>query len=815
LTAFLLREPPFRKLLCFRGASHTETSPLEFPMDGNASVPSWSSAFTEEELRMINELQARMVASPQKPNTPPLGQKALDVLADLQISCLTIAEECSKPENFTESKWPLRTTCIYQGMKTCMKWDSEVGDFVGNCLDSISVQLDDVMASAICNSKKRPKNEHLWASFVIRDMKRVIDSIGHQCEALVRQRIADASYIRLGRVYAWAREQRNADMEDEQLVTSANQLRSRLRCRLARLVWLTRASKRRARSHPILTSMKHELLRIRTHTMGQLCSERTAAMGPTETPSLRLDKEESSEAALRRVIPSQLYGILEQLIDKLTVVFLELPPQVPGVCISENLEDLTLRREFLKQLITRTILGFYDHLDASVNIETHAEDGAGDRNPGSASPLVFPQEMDSAESDAEAVDEAKTGPGARSSTSSLNPALVQAALDGFDHHRYASRKRAMPTTISVFQEEDRLASDAVADSRIPRIDTTRENDQTEEILSVLRRPTVPVVTAESSGEEATCQNHIEAGSKQSRKATPLCRSSTSPVRVSSSSNRPSGKVECSQSNAPKNKSFRSLRTRDSRTPSDNSFSEGEVLSDSEEERADSVSEVEEPVTDLGEKTNVDIEEEEAEELIRMVNEQLRDRTPASDIDLTELEIMDEWAPPTSSMVVASRTETESSQPEISAPEVEQLSAEEQAALEEVTRKIAEIVDNALNECGKGLDELVLCAEQNAPIMKDSIHAESQPLVLSEDTEASIERTASAFKEHVTSVLTNLLHAIPLMADGTNGSVIKLPSAKKPDAAPPAVITGRRGSRLMGMLRAYQQDAVKRMSSSAK
>ncbi|VDP90793.1 unnamed protein product [Echinostoma caproni] len=273
------------------------------------------------------------------------------------------------------------------------------------------------------------------------------------------------------------------------------------------------------------------------------------------------------------------------------------------------------------------------------------------------------------------------------------------------------------------------------------------------------------------------------------------------------------------------RSNRSLRTRHSRTPSEVSYSEGEVLSDSDEDRdgASSVGEANEVVPELlGEKTNVEGQDEErAAEIIQLVHNQFRDATPVSDIDLTELEIMDEWATPAAAAAAAAaaanskRTDTE---PEETAAEQNGSMANtitdsgELTKLNETNQRLSELISEAVVTCGHDMDRLVLEANQSKIALTSSAEAKQSSTLtpqihLSEDVEASIERTASAFKEHVTSVLANLLHAVPT---GSESGGVKT-NVKRP--VPRPVVCGRRGSRLLGMLQAYRPDAAKRLSNS--
>ncbi|KAA3671476.1 uncharacterized protein DEA37_0008394, partial [Paragonimus westermani] len=557
-----------------------------------------------------------------------------------------------------------------------------LSSLTNDLVQSVRSQLDDVVQNVLLTSHYGLRNGHLWASFFTRDLERAIRSTIQQCTNMIEQRCGSAAYIQLGRVYAWARAPTKSTLDEEEEkeepAQHMNHLRARLRRRLSRLVWLSRAGKRRARSHPLLISLRHELLRIRTRATGRLLSDRTAAMGPTPLGNYRKltfallsrenfndpfllsrslhDKEhfhsiftvtshpslheEDSDTSLRQVVPSSFYPAFEQLIEKVTDLFLQLPSQIPGISVTDDFHFRSDRKQCWRALISRTVLEFYTHSDA--------DEGMLDIHPFSAE-----EKADSLESEPEELEQQNPDSTVQKPVFQLNPALVQAALDRFDHHSHANRKRAMPTSMDTY-EDDRLASDKLTDS-VPTV----VDGQEEEILEALRRPVVPALKAITDLQLNETGN--VSNSKESAKELTEPNDNEIPVEDPPpvlTAVVVTGTPRAGSAGSSKRESRRSLRTRRSRTPSENSFSEGEVLSDSEEERADSVEQMEDKVEEIGERINADIEEEEAEALIRMVNEQLRDATPASDIDLTELEIMDEWAPPSSSLLVAPRTDND-------------------------------------------------------------------------------------------------------------------------------------------------------------
>ncbi|TPP66539.1 hypothetical protein FGIG_10954 [Fasciola gigantica] len=127
-------------------------------------------------------------------------------------------------------------------------------------------------------------------------------------------------------------------------------------------------------------------------------------------------------------------------------------------------------------------------------------------------------------------------------------------------------------------------------------------------------------------------------------------------------------------------------------------------------------------------------------------------------------------------------------------------------------RLSELISQVVTSCKEDLDRLLSDCDQSDELVIQSDDSAKPPSINSElhlpaEIEASIERTTSSFKEHVTSVLANLLHAVPNIAD-PNDTLVTI---KRQQVRP--VVCGKRGARLLGMLKSYQQDVAKRMSSS--
>ncbi|KAF6771319.1 hypothetical protein AHF37_10380 [Paragonimus kellicotti] len=102
-------------------------------------------------------------------------------------------------------------------------------------------------------------------------------------------------------------------------------------------------------------------------------------------------------------------------------------------------------------------------------------------------PFSAEEKADSLESETDELEQQNPDSTVQKPIYQLNPALVQAALDRFDHHSHANRKRAMPTAMDTY-EDDQLASDKLTDS-VPTV----VDGQGEDILEALRRPVAPAV----------------------------------------------------------------------------------------------------------------------------------------------------------------------------------------------------------------------------------------------------------------------------------------------------------------------------------
>ncbi|KAA0187553.1 hypothetical protein FBUS_01962 [Fasciolopsis buskii] len=699
-----------------------------------------------------------------------------------------------------------------------------------NIVSPLSYTFDFLVMMVSCmHWKTSERDKRLLTSFVLRDLEQAVRAVRQRCVERLEQRFC-YSTIRLGHIYAWARDSSSLG-ENSESTRDAKQLKRRIRNKLSRLVLLCRAGKRLVRSHPVLASMRHELLRIRTQLTGWV---RTAAMGPTNPALSQLsDWEDNTDEVLRRFVPSHLCSAFCQLIDQLTDLLLELPTQVPGISVPATRSPSELdRRSHWHSVVVQTVLHFYNNHDSWAGIDLQLEDPVGELlTPEKALALVTCSSDDSDSNDEGNQPKSTTQSDGHKVVKTIDPSIVQAILDRFDHqNRGNTRKRHFSGTDDQFDEESQPA---------PKLTKSTNNnnlvsldDSLERIPSVVgsqmeskrsdRSPecSVPVdhhdadFPGSPDSKETTSVSHLNT-STTTEQSTPPQFVDTSLVCLSATKEVPeSTEAESQLPGTKTRRSNRSLRTRRSRTPSEASYSEGEVLSDSEEDRdgTSSVGEANELVPELlGEKTNAEGQDDErAAEIIQLVHNRMRDATPVSDIDLTELEIMDEWATPATTVVTTNnkRADTDSQETTEQDPPNE-TNGEQCEIVEQMNERLSEMISQVVTSCGQDLDRLLTHGDQpeNSNVQLSDSTESSQltsAIQLPAEIEASIERTTSAFKEHVTSVLANLLHAVPNPADPNGTPVI---------VRPQPVVCGRRGARLLGMLKSYQQDVAKRMSSA--
>uniref|UniRef100_A0A095B2N8 Uncharacterized protein n=1 Tax=Schistosoma haematobium TaxID=6185 RepID=A0A095B2N8_SCHHA len=590
-------------------------------------------------------------------------------------------------------------------------------NIVSKAVKKLSCELDQVVS----HTYSRPDSANLRITSIIRDFEKTVTDMCNQYSAHVSKLRNPLSSIKLGSVYAWAREQSGANFNDLQMCSDLRKNRLRLCQKLSRLVRLSKSSKEQSQRHPLLVSLRHDLTKIRLRATGKVF---------TEKPVIITLPSDSTFASFEKpIIQSKLAVVFERLADQITDLLLPISHLIPGISIVKCADDAAKRRENLRAQVILAIHGFYCHFNEITEENTY--EFKQNNSVMNDDPMNGSYDL-SDRSESSSDDDDITGV---KLLAQLSPAIVQASLDRFDHFNWNKQKQRSSSNRS---KEQTMELQSINNIRQPTssyvkslnikekmklIQSTMDNGNVEKLIETnsegqlnndvsMESDSEIIRTEEDEIEEKEIEenNRIDTDEEKHNKTIQHFNKSTK-----SHSN--SSKV--SSSGFTRKHTNRSLRLRHSRTPSDASCSEGEVLSDTEEDHDltdnDVVDEkdivaVQEKVKSISE-TNCDHNEN----LVRLVHNSLQANTPISDVDLTELEIMDEWGPPTS--------------------------------------------------------------------------------------------------EHINSVLTNLLHTASISKSSNDESkshsqrISTITSARRQHAP------SRRGSRLRGMLLAYQQDAVKKRLSS--
>ncbi|CAH8499704.1 unnamed protein product [Schistosoma margrebowiei] len=700
--------------------------------------------------------------------------------------------------------------------------DRHSENIVSKAVKKLSCELDQVVS----HTYSRPDSANIRITSIIRDFeKTVTDMCNHYSGHVSKLRNHPLSSIKLGSVYAWAREQSGANFNDHQICSDLRKNRLRLCQKLSRLVRLSKSSKEQSQRHPLLVSLRHDLTKIRLRATGKVF---------TEKPVITTLPSDSTFASFEKpIIQSKLAVVFERLADQITDLLLPISHLIPGISIVKCADDAAKRRENLRAQVILAIHGFYCHFNEITEDNTY--EFKQNNSVMNDDPMNGSYDL-SDRSESSSDDDDITG---AKLVAQLSPAIVQASLDRFDHFNWNKQKQRsssnrskeqtmelqsinnirQPTSSYVkslnVKEKMKLTQSTMDNGNVEKlIETNVEGRLNNDISMESDSEIIRTEEDEIKGKETEENNRIDADKEKHNKTIQHFNKSTK-----SHSN--SSKV--SSSGFTRKHTNRSLRLRHSRTPSDASCSEGEVLSDTEEDHDltdnDVVDEkdivaVQEKVKSISE-TNCDHNEN----LVRLVHNSLQANTPISDVDLTELEIMDEWGPPTS----VNRLDTSIALSDISLPAEKELNL----ITTDEDDKITDLFNESLEFCAKHLHDLIIIAETNCHLMRKpikinkqndinqtTINNQLQPnFCLSSELEASIDRTATAFKEHINSVLTNLLHTASISKSSNDGSKSRSQRTSTITSARRQNAPSRRGSRLRGMLLAYQQDAVKKRLSS--
>nr|CAH8838134.1 unnamed protein product [Trichobilharzia regenti] len=824
--------------------------------------------------------------------------------------------ESRKWANFVYPKEAVRLT-----PGSCLV-DPHFNSFVCKAVGELCIKLDEIIGEAL-----HPEYGSVRISAIVRDLERKVGNIYSQfTEKGSKITNQPPVSIKLGSVYAWAREQSGVDFNGLQMCSDLRRNRLRLCRKLCRLVRLSKSSKQRSKSHPLLSSLKHDLMKIRSRAAGKVFSEKPVTLTSHTLVSAKPIRftEDPFVSFEKPIIQSKLAIIFDKLADQITDLLLPISHLIPGISIVKSADDIGKRRENLRTQIVLAIQGFYCHFN-----ETTTDGDNDDNDPSMDDPMNGSSTMpDPSESSSD--DEDITG---AKLAVQMNPAIVQASLDRYDHFNWNKQKkfssiRAKEQAIDQFSSgytsrqqgslfksrckielsepiihntEEVSAVPAAAVAVATTATTTMTTTTTSQVNQCiddgnLNRTTdiegesndVPMDAVHHEGTEEKDESKIERsegakgegeeeekeeGQQHQQQDEQLSEEQEHQQQQELEEENAESHTSPKHSNDNKLTEIsrktlnRSLRSRHSHTPTDTSCSEGEVLSDTEEDQElsdqhhhrhrhhdDHVNDPDQQnkdndvvVVGVHEKVKAIDSENQNEDLIRFTTCHQHDPlesssraetgttttttetapsttttiiAPMNDVNLTELEIMNEWAQPTT---ISTANPSDISLSEINLPSDESTDANTSNSTTNIddgddeNDEIRNIFNESLEFCAINLQELISQAEANSNRFISKVNRNASdhrmnstnqwPIVsISPELEASIERTASAFKEHVTSVLANLLHAVPGQFSSSKSEAADT-KLRNPRVSRRQPIIARRGSRLRGMLLAYQKDTV--------
>ncbi|CAH8472706.1 unnamed protein product [Schistosoma turkestanicum] len=808
-------------------------------------------------------------------------------------------------------------------MRVKLTLDRHSANIVSRAVKNLSHELDQVVSQTF----NHPDYAKTRIKSIMRDFENTVADLCNQYskQATMAKNFPSLSSIKLGSVYAWAREQSVAKFNDLQMCPELRKTRLRLCRKLSRLVRLSKSSKQRGQSHPLLVSLRHDLMKIRSRATGKVFIDKPVIMTlPSDTTFVASEKP---------IIQSKLAVVFEKLADQITDLLLPISHLIPGISIIKHADDAAKCRENLRTQVMLALQGFYSHYE-DINEEGNTyefkqnnsfinRDGdIDDDDPMNGNYDPF----DKFESSSD--DNDLTG---EKLTVHLNPAIIQASLDRYDHFNWNKHKQQQSTSNRSKEHttEQQSTNNSLRQSTLKSVklsnlkekieliqptmnnvidekpieanvevqfnnnhnnnisiesesQLTRTNEHNEEIRRGREEGDNQITDNNHENQYIKSIEHFSKSIKSSHSNSKVSSTSSSGSNSSnanhSSSNSGSSSSSVSSSKSSKikiksssrNNGFtrkrtnrRSLRLHHHHhhhdhycTPSDNtSCSEGEVLSDSEDEDHhyrhhltdnDCLDEKEE-IVDIREKLELITETDKTttnnhnnsnnsnpnEDLVRFMEVTTTAattfpdalqmmNTSNSEIDMTELEIMDEWGLTTTTTATTlsmNRLDTSTTAlSDISLPV-----DKKELKLISIDNEITNLFNESLEFCAKNLHDLILQVENNCHLIGNTNeHKTNNELVqwkicLPPDLEARIERTATAFKEHIDSVLNNLLHTTASNCKSSSNDKRKSHSHQRVSTTAAAArrqqAASRRGSRLRGMLLAYQQDAVKKRMSS--
>ncbi|CAH8500677.1 unnamed protein product [Schistosoma bovis] len=600
-----------------------------------------------------------------------------------------------------ESKKNFNSVTAFGGGKSKVRITSGVysvdlhsKNIVSKAVKKLSCELDQVVS----HTYSRPDSANLRITSIIRDFEKTVTDMCNQYSAHVSKLRNPLSSIKLGSVYAWAREQSGANFNDLQMCSDLRKNRLRLCQKLSRLVRLSKSSKEQSQRHPLLVSLRHDLTKIRLRATGKVF---------TEKPVIITLPSDSTFASFEKpIIQSKLAVVFERLADQITDLLLPISHLIPGISIVKCADDAAKRRENLRAQVILAIHGFYCHFNEITEENTY--EFKQNNSVMNDDPMNGSYDL-SDRSESSSDDDDITGV---KLLAQLSPAIVQASLDRFDHFNWNKQKQ--------------------------RSSSNRSKEQTMELQSInnIRQPTSSYVKSLNIKEKMKLiQSTMDNGNVEKLIETNSEGQLNNDVSMESDS---------------------------------------EIIQTEEDE-------IEEKETEENNRINTD--QEKHNKTIQHFNKSTKSHSNSSkDLITTDGDKND---------------------------------------------KITDLFNESLEFCAKHLHDLIILAETNCHLMRKPIDINKQNDInqtkinnqlqsnfcLSSELEASIDRTATAFKEHINSVLTNLLHTASISKSSNDESkshsqrISTITSARRQHAP------SRRGSRLRGMLLAYQQDAVKKRLSS--
>ncbi|KAK4469448.1 hypothetical protein MN116_006593 [Schistosoma mekongi] len=698
--------------------------------------------------------------------------------------------------------------------------DRHSASLVSKAVKNLYDELDQVILCTL----RHPGIGKMRMTSIIQNLERTVRDLCDQYLEKASAVIGHASVpsIKLGSVYAWAREQSGVNFNNLQMCSDLRRNRLRLCRKLCRLVRLSKSSKQRNQSHPALVDLRHDLMKIRSRATTAKISTGKPVFPSSDNAFVSFDKP---------IVQSKLATVFSKLTDQITDLLLPISHLIPGISIVKSADDAAKRRESLRAQVLLAIQGFYSHFNETTEDSIYefkqSNSVHDDENPVNQI-YDLSDSFDSGSDDIDIF-------GSKLSVK-LNPAAVQASLDRYDHFNWNKQKQRCSLNRSkehiVEQQSTNLQQPT---SKCVKSPTTRGKVELTELTldnTNIKRPIetnneVQLITDVSmeSDSEVTRTEEDEKHEETNQPDDYQEKSNNSEYfNKSTTRSHSNSKVS---SGFTRKHAKRSLRLRHSRTPSDASCSEGEVLSDTEEDHdlTDNDDLVEADDVGVHEKMKSISVTDCQNDLVRLMHDPLKADTPISDVDLTELEIMDEWGLPTVSSST-NRLDTSIALSDISLP-AEELKIDSKGKLNEMKLRndaeLTQLFNESLEFCAKHLHDLIIQAESglinkfNDTIVPTTMPNQLQSTIcLSPELEASIERTSTAFKEHINSVLTNLLHTASSCKSSSkllNGNSKSHNQHASATAARRQQMASRRGSRLRGMLLAYQQDAVKKRFTS--